>query len=396
MNIHDLPIKIGIGLIHLVGRLPYPVLVFLGKGLGLLMLYLAKSRRQVAEENLRLCFPEYSSSERKKLLKENFKSTGIGLTETAFCWSGNAKKLLSHSEIKGLQHLSSVLDSGQGAIILGFHLTSLEFGGLSLAHNIPMAAMYRQHNNKHFEKAMCDGRLGSVTDVIERDDVRTMIKSLKAGKAVWYAADQDYGAKHSIYVPFFKIPAATITATTRFVKLTKVPVIPMTHYRDKQTGKLIVELHPALEDFATNDEYTDALRINQFLEQFLYQHPEDYLWLHRRFKTRPEGSPAFYEEKSIYKIRTMPESSYKRVIRDSTLLEGTVLKPELLEMPNGNYMKFLYRSHFLRPSLAKKYVRKWQQENNRNIKIIKLFRYQPMAAEIICYQKIMGENTAVD
>ncbi len=92
----------------------------------------------------------------------------------------------------------------------------------------------------------------------------------------------------------------------------------------------------------------------------------------------------------------MPESSYKRVIRDSTLLEGTVLKPELLEMPNGNYMKFLYRSHFLRPSLAKKYVRKWQQENNRNIKIIKLFRYQPMAAEIICYQKIMGENTAVD
>jgi len=387
MNIRDLPIKIGIGLINLIGRLPYSLLVYIGKGIGLLMLYLAKSRRQIAEQNLSLCYPQYSKQKRKQLLKENFISTGIGLMETAFCWSGNPKKLLAHSELKGKHHLSSVLDSGKGAIILGFHLTSLEFGGLSLANNIPMAAMYRQHNNKHFEKAMCTGRLKSVTDVIERDDVRTMIRSLKAGKAVWYAADQDYGAKHSIFVPFFDIPAATITATSRFVKLTKVPVIPMTHYRDQQTGKLIVQLHPALEDFPASDEYTDALRINQLLEQFLHQHPADYLWLHRRFKTRPDGALSVYKEKSIYKIRTMPESTYKRIIREAKLLEGSIQKPELLKLPNGNYMKFLYQSHFLKPSLAKKTVRQWQQQEDNSLKIVKLFRYQPMMAEIICYQK---------
>ncbi len=388
MKIRDLPIRIGIKLIKLIGILPYPALIFLGKVLGLLMLVLAKSRRKIAEQNLRLCFPEYSEKQLQALLRENFISTGIGVMETAFSWNACSKRLLNHSVLKGLQHLSSILESGSGAIILGFHFTSLEYGGLTVANHIPMAAMYRQHSNKHFEKAMCAGRLKSVTDVIERDDVRTMIKALKAGKAVWYAADQDYGVKHSIFVPFFNIPAATITATSRFVKLTKVPVVPMTHYHDKKTGKLVIQLHPALDDFATVDEYTDAIRINQFLEQFIKCHPADYLWLHRRFKTRQEGMSSVYEKKSIYKIRTMLDSSYQNTFRDSKLLKGTIQRPELLKLANGNYMKFLYQSHFLKLSPAKKYTKKWQKENNKNKKIIKLFRYPPLGAEIIYYQKI--------
>ncbi|MCP4273311.1 MAG: LpxL/LpxP family Kdo(2)-lipid IV(A) lauroyl/palmitoleoyl acyltransferase [Gammaproteobacteria bacterium] len=390
MKMRDLPVKMGILLIHFVGKLPYPVLVALGKGVGLLMLKLAKSRRKIAEANLRLCFPEYSDVQQKELLRDNFKSTGIGLMETAFCWSANPKRLLSNSELKGQQHLLSVLESGKGAIILGFHLTSLEFGGIALANTIPMAAMYRKNRNKHFEKAMCEGRLRNVTDVIERDDVRTMIKSLKAGKAVWYAADQDYGAKHSIFVPFFDIPAATITATSRFVRLTKVPVIPMTHYRDPDTKKFIIQLHPALENFTSIDEYTDAKQINQFLEQFLIQHPADYLWLHRRFKTRPEGLSSLYKAKSIYRIRTMLDSGYNKLLRDSSLLEGSEQKPLLIELPDGSYMKFLYPSHFLLRSLAKKVARKWQKEKNN--KIIYMYRYPPLGAEIIHFKKIQTED----
>jgi len=390
MKIRDLPVKIGIKLIHLVGILPYPVLLALGKGVGLLMMHLAKSRRQIAEQNLRLCFPEYSDEQQKKLLRDNFKSTGIGLMETAFCWSAHPKRLLSNSELKGQHHLSSVLESGKGAIILGFHLTSLEFGGLALANTIPMAVMYRKNRNKHFEKAMCEGRLRNVTDVIERDDVRTMIKSLKAGKAVWYAADQDYGAKHSIFVPFFDIPAATITATSRFVRLAKVPVIPMTHYRDPETKKLIIQLHPALENFTSIDEYTDANQINQFLEQFLTEHPADYLWLHRRFKTRPEGLPSVYKAKSIYRIRTMLDSGYNKILRDASLLAGSEQKPELIELPDGSFMKFLYQSHFFQGSLAKKMAKRWLKEKKK--KIIYMYRYPPIGAEIIHYKKGQTED----
>ncbi len=392
MKLQDLPIKTSILFIRIIGNLPYKLLLLFGKGLGYLMLSLASNRRDIAEQNLRVCFPEHSEQQLKQLLKEHFISTGIGLMETAYCWSVDPNRLLAHSTLRGQQHLSSVLDSGKGAIILGFHLTSLEFGGLALANYVPMAAMYRQHRNKYFEKAMCTGRLKSVTDVIERDDVRTMLKNLKNGKAVWYAADQDYGAKHSIFVPFFNIQAATITATSRFVKMTGVPVIPLTHYRDKQSSKLIIQLHPALENFATTNEYTDAKMINEFLEQFLREHPADYLWLHRRFKTRPENSPSLYAEKSIYKVRTMMKSTFQSDLSKSDLLEGTQLKPELLKLPNGNYMRFLYRTSSLQRSPAIKFTRNSQQQKNKDIKIIKLFKYPQLAAEIIYYEKLIGKS----
>ncbi|MCP4412398.1 MAG: hypothetical protein GY808_07505, partial [Gammaproteobacteria bacterium] len=171
MKIRDIPIKTGILMINIAGSLPYRLLVVLGKSIGVLMLKLATSRRKIAEKNIHLCFPEYTDQQRKNLLLENFKSTGIGLMETAFCWTASANKIRAIGELNGAEHLSSVLDSGKGAIVLGFHLTSLELGGNFLANHIPIAAMYRQHTNKYFEQAMCKGRLHNVTDVIERDDV---------------------------------------------------------------------------------------------------------------------------------------------------------------------------------------------------------------------------------
>ena len=384
----DLPVKIGIQFIGIIGMLPYPVLVFLGKSIGILMLFLARNRRRVATKNFRLCFPELDNNQRKKLLIENFKSTGIGLMETAFCWTASAERIKAISEVTGIEYLASVQESGKGAIVLGFHLTSLELGGNALAHYIPIAAMYRQHRNPHFEKAMCEGRLNNVTDVIEREDVRNMLRSLKAGKSVWYAADQDYGAIHSLFAPFFNIPTATITATSRFVKMTKVPVIPMTHHRDSKTGKLIIQLHPALENFADKDEYTDACVINKFLEKFLQQHPADYLWLHRRFKTRPPGMPNLYDPKSLYKIKTMRDFRFEKIINDSALLKGTKERPKLLQLPSGEYLKFIYRKGFFQRSPARKYTRQWQQEKDSDKQIVELFRYLPLNAEVVRYQKI--------
>jgi len=388
MFFQDLPVKIGILLIRLIGRLPYPVLLVIGKIIGVLMLFLVRSRRRIATQNIRLCFPELDSKQRKKLLIKNFKSIGIGFMETAFAWTAGSKRIKAISEVTGIENLAAVQSSGGGAIVLGFHFTSLELGGCALAQHIPIAAMYRQHRNPLFEKAMCEGRLNSVTGVIEREDVRNMIRSLKAGKSVWYAADQDYGAAHSIFAPFFKIPAASITATSRFVKLTKVPVIPMTHYRDKISGKLIIQLHPAIENFASKDDYTDACKINLLLENYLRQHPPDYLWLHRRFKTRPEGMASVYDAKSLLNIRTLSKSKYDKVIEESELIEGTSEQPLLLKLPIGIYWKFIYRTNFLQRSPARAYVRHWRKQQQSDLQIIKLFRYLPLNAEIICYDLI--------
>lgn len=386
--IRDLPVKIGVQFIGLVGRLPYSTLISIGKGLGILMLFLARNRRRIATQNFRLCFPNLDSRERKKLLIENFKSTGIGLMESAFSWTADSERIKAISEVKGIEHLKDVQESGKGAIVLGFHLTSLELGGNALAQYIPIAAMYRQHRNPHFEKAMCKGRLNNVTDVIEREDVRNMLRSLKSGKSVWYAADQDYGAAHSLFAPFFNIPAATITATSRFVKMTEVPVIPMTHYRDPKTGKLLIQLHPALEDFASKDDYTDACVINNFLEEFLQQHPADYLWLHRRFKTRPPGMPDLYDPKSLYKIQTMREFRFEKLMNESKLLKGTKERPKLIQLSSGEYLKFIYRKGFFQSSPARKYTREWQQEKDSDKQIVKLFRYVPLNAEVVRYHKI--------
>ncbi|MCP3672880.1 MAG: LpxL/LpxP family Kdo(2)-lipid IV(A) lauroyl/palmitoleoyl acyltransferase [Gammaproteobacteria bacterium] len=388
MFIRDIPVKLGIQLIGLIGVLPYPTQVFIGKGLGILMLFLARNRRRIATQNFQLCFPNLDSRERKKLLIENFKSTGIGLMEAAFSWTANSTRIKAISEVKGIEHLRAFQDSGKGAIVLGFHLTSLELGGNALALHIPIAAMYRQHRNPHFEKAMCEGRLNNVTDVIERDDVRNMLRSLKSGKSVWYAADQDYGATHSLFAPFFNIPTATITATSRFVKMTDVPVIPMTHYRHPQTGKLIIQLHPALEGFTSKDDYTDACVINNFLEEFLQQHPADYLWLHRRFKTRPPGMPNLYDPKSLYKIQTLRELQYEKTMKESKLLNGSKERPKLIQLPNGEYFKFIYRKSFFQRSPARQYTREWQKDKDSEKQIVKLFRYIPLNAEVVRYIKI--------
>jgi len=392
----DLPVKIGISIIGLIGLLPYPILVTMGKGLGFLMLFLARSRRRIATQNIRLCFPELDSKQRKQLLIENFKSSGIGLLETAFCWTAGSERIKAISEVKGIEHLEEIQKSGKGAIVLSFHLTSLELGGCALAEYIPIAAMYRQHRNPYFEKAMCTGRLKHVTDVIEREDVRNMLRSLKGGKSVWYAADQDYGAIHSLFAPFFNIETATITATSRFVKMTKVPIVPMTHYRDSSTGKFIIQLHPALENFATTDDYTDACVINQFLEDFLRKYPADYLWLHRRFKTRPPGMPSLYDPKSLYKIKTMREVRYEKIISESKLLKGTNTRPKLLQLPSGDYLKFIYKKRFFQRSPARKFTRQWQQQKIDNKQIVELFRYLPLNAEIVRYKQINTSSASLN
>lgn len=341
------PAQIEIALMRLLALLPLRLLRGVGAVLGSLLWPLARERRLITLRNLELCFPEKTESERRQLARRNFRRTAIGFMETAKVWFTEPAVLAKVVEVEGLAHLNAALAAGKGVLVLGFHLTDLELGAVSLARHCKLAGMYRPHADPVFERAMRAGRERHFP-LIPRDDVRGMLRWLKNGGAVWYAADQDYGAQHSVFAPFFGIPAATITATSRFAKLSGAAVLPFTHVRMTRGIKLV--LHPPLTEIPSGDEVADAGTANRFLESWLRQHPADYLWLHRRFKTRPAGEPSLYPKRQA---RHAPdELSGKRL--DQLLQQSTALKrdteqrPVLVQTPKGGIYWIRYRGLFSR------------------------------------------------
>ena len=287
---------LGLGLLWLVVQLPYKTLLKLGQALGVLMLLGARSRRHIAARNLELCFPELSAGERAQLLRENFASSGIAFFEMAMSWWWPRARLARLAHVEGLEHLQAAQREGQGVILMSLHFTTLEIGAALLGQRHTIDGMYREHKNPLFDYIQRHGRERHNLDAsaIERDDVRAMLKVLRAGHAIWYAPDQDYGRKQSIFVPLFGIPAATVTATSKFARLGKARVIPFTQQRLADGSGYRLTIHPPLQDFPGASEEADCLRINQWVEQAVRVCPEQYLWAHRRFKTRPEGEPKLY------------------------------------------------------------------------------------------------------
>ncbi|QXH52853.1 lipid A biosynthesis lauroyl acyltransferase [Pseudomonas fakonensis] len=290
---------LGLGLLWLIALLPYRALLGLGRALGAVMYRVAGERRRIAARNLELCFPELSSDERQRLLKENFASTGIAFFEMAMSWWWPKARLARLAHIEGIEHLQAAQREGEGAILMAVHFTTLEIGAALLGQAHTIDGMYREHGNAVFDFIQRRGRERHNPDslAVERDDVRGMLKLLRKGRAIWYAPDQDYGTKQSIFVPLFGIPAATVTATSKFARLGKARVIPFTQKRlDDGSGYRLV-VHPPLEGFPGETEEADCLRINQWVEGVLRECPEQYLWAHRRFKSRPEGEPRLYDKK---------------------------------------------------------------------------------------------------
>jgi len=288
------PAGIQVALMRLLALLPLPFLRALGAGLGTLLWPLAGERRLITLRNLELCFPEKNERERLQLAKQNFHATATGFLETAKVWYTPPTQIAKWIEIEGQEHLQAAFVQGKGVLLLAFHLTDLELGAVAVAQFGKVAGMYRPHADPVFDEAMRRGRERHLP-MIPRDDVRGMLRWLKSGGAVWYAADQDYGAQHSVFAPFFGIPTATITATSRFAKLSGAPVVPLTHVRTRRGIRLVI--HAPLTAIPSGDERTDAATMNRFLAAWLSEHPADYLWLHRRFKTRPAGAAPLYPKR---------------------------------------------------------------------------------------------------
>ena len=284
-------------LLQLFAHLPMKINFALGRGLGWLLFHLAPKRRKIAETNIRHCFPQLSSHEQEAMVRGVIQSCGISFFETAVALWGSEKYLQRSHRISGLEYLQAAHNAGQGVLLVGSHMTTVDICGRILALHQKFDILYRQDPNPLLAYMLVKARESFNGNSIITVETRKLVRNLRAGHIVWYAPDQDYGIKHSIFAPFFGIPAATVPGTGRFAALGNAQVIFFSHYREED-GSYTIELSPPLDNFPTGDDIADSARVNGVLEQIIRRQPDQYLWVHRRFKTRPPGEPNFYTKKS--------------------------------------------------------------------------------------------------
>lgn len=257
-----------------------------------MLAWLAGPRRRVAKRNIALCFPQMSAAQQAELLRESFADLGIGLFEFSRAWFGDVDALAVDVQIEGLQHLQALQAAKRGVLLVSGHFTTLEVCGRLLTRHVPVAGMYRAHAEPAFEAAVLQGRLKYACAMFKREELRGAIRHLKQGGVLWYAPDQDMRGKEAVFVPFFDIPASTITATHQLARLSGAAVVPFFHRREG--GRYVLRIGAPLENFPSTDVVADTAAVSREIEAMVREAPSQYLWIHKRFKTRPDGQPRVY------------------------------------------------------------------------------------------------------
>lgn len=290
------PTWLGLALLRLFSLLPYPILLMLGRLLGGAFYYLVPRRRHVAEVNIAHCFPHLDKREQQRRVRESFDSSAIALFEGGISWWGSEQRLRKMHRIEGIEYLQQALAQGKGAILLGGHYTTLEISGRLLAlHTDHIYPIYKPARNALFDAVMVNARKRLFDGLLDNSDMRTILRTLKQGGIIWYAPDQDFGTERSVFAPFFGVPTATLTATARLAKLSGAPLLPFYSQRLPGTQGYLLRILPSLENFPSGDDVADATRVNQVIEAGVRMAPGQYLWVHRRFKSRPPGEPPLYQ-----------------------------------------------------------------------------------------------------
>jgi KDO2-lipid IV(A) lauroyltransferase len=260
---------------------------------GRAMYSLARRQRHVARRNLALCFPGMTPNERERLVKRNFESVGMSIAEIAFAWFAADRRNRGRFTVRGIEHVTNALALGHGAILYTGHFTALEICGRPLRRVLPsFNAMFSRRSNALLDEIQRRGRLRLADQAISSDNVRSLLRALKRNAAFWYAPDQ----MHSLgeLVPFFGEPAMTSLATSKLARLSGAAVVPFSFRRTDDRGHYELEFHAPLPDFPTADARADTHALVRRLEDFIRAAPEQYQWLHRRFKGRPSGLPDPY------------------------------------------------------------------------------------------------------
>ncbi|WEN15158.1 LpxL/LpxP family Kdo(2)-lipid IV(A) lauroyl/palmitoleoyl acyltransferase [Rhodanobacter sp. AS-Z3] len=289
------PAWLGVAMIWLIARLPQRMLMWLGRRLGALVLRIPSARKRIAAANIALCFPELDAAAQARLVDANLRDIGLMLVEFALGWLGSDRRIQSiPTRIEGLEYLEAARAQGKGVLLVGGHFSHLELCARLVSQRIRIAGMYRAMDSAVFEWVVLRARLDYADAMIEKADIRGTVKYLRNGGTLWYAPDQDLRSKDVAFVPFFGVPAATLTATHHLARMSGAWVIPFFHRRLPGNQGYAMRLGAPLTDFPGDDAAADTARINVCIEQMVREAPEQYLWVHKRFKTRPPGTPAIY------------------------------------------------------------------------------------------------------
>ncbi len=290
------PTWILLGILRLLVMLPYPLIMKIGAMFGMVMYYLMRCRRHIVEINIGLTFPELDKRQQHQLIIEHFKNGGRTLLESAMGWWWPSQRLQGLYTIHGLEHLEQAAAKDHGVILLSAHFTSFELGGRMLADNHPFQFLYKpQRKNPLYEAYTTSRRMNYYIAGVAHRDLRGMIKGLKEKRTCWYLPDQDFGTRGAVFVLFMGVETATVTATSRLASVNNSPVVPYFPIRRDDMSGYDIFILPEMENFPSGSDEADCHRINQIIEEYVRKAPAQYLWLHRRFKTRPDGEDAVYE-----------------------------------------------------------------------------------------------------
>lgn len=287
---------LALGIAYLISWLPYRILMLLGRGLGRLSFKLLKSRGRIARRNLELCFPDMPDHERELLVQRNAEETGCAAMETLIGWWWPTWRIRRFAHFKGYEHIQAELVKGKGVLLLAPHMLHLEAAGRVFGLTHPSIGFYRPHNNALMEFFMYRGRSRGNKYMIGKRDVKALLRALNDGEVCFYLPDQDYGRNRAIFAPFFAVQETACTnGTLLFANAANCAVIPIYTSKLPNNQGYQIEALPALTDFPGKDEYAAICRVNQWVEQAILKHPEQYMWVHRRFKTRPDpDAPSLY------------------------------------------------------------------------------------------------------
>lgn len=286
--------RLGLLTLWLLHFLPLRVLAALGRGFGLLLYVLGKERRFVARRNLQLCFPTLDKGAIERRVRDHFRAFGRSFLEYGIVWWGSAERMRSFVKLEGLEHWQAVSD--RPVIWLAPHFVGLDMGGIRLTVDFPLVSMFSRQKNPVFDGILRHGRerFSNSRLVSRQDGIREIVRGLRGGIPLYYLPDQDFGPRDALFVPFFGVPAATITALGRIAKIAGAVVVPCVTRQLPGSGGYVARFYPAWPDFPSGDDAVDTRRMNAFIEERVEEMPEQYFWMHKRFKTRPAGETRFY------------------------------------------------------------------------------------------------------
>ena len=286
--------RVALALVWLLRLLPLALLAPLGRGLGFLLYFLGRERRKVALTNLGLCFPHWNEAQRRSIARLHFQAFGRSLFEHGILWWSSRERVQRLVRVAGIEHWQAA--AGQPVILLAPHFIGLDMGGIRIGSEHRVVSVYSRQKDTAFDEVLYHGRTRFVMPELysRQEGVRSVIKALHRGLPFYYLPDMDFGGRDSIFVPFFGVPTATITGLSRIARLAGAAVVPAVTRQLPGAGGYVLTFYPAWRNFPSDDLETDAQRMNAFIEERVLEMPEQYYWLHKRFKTRPPGEAKFY------------------------------------------------------------------------------------------------------